>query len=71
MAIQATQIVASDGLHEVDERLAAWLLMCADPIESNSIPLQHGFLRLALGTLHSNVTGSAATLEKAVDRSQP
>src|SRR5437879_6937561 len=39
MAMQVTQIAACNRLHEVDERLARWLLMSADRVGSNSVPL--------------------------------
>ena len=35
MAMQVTQIAACNRLHEVNERLARWLLMSADRIRSN------------------------------------
>ena len=39
MAMQVTQIAACNRLHETNERLARWLLMSADRIGSNSLPL--------------------------------
>ncbi len=43
-AMQVTQIAACNRLHEVNGRLARWLLMSADRIGSNSVPLTHEFL---------------------------
>lgn len=65
MAMQVTQIAACNRLHEVDERLARWLLMSADRIGSNSVPLTHEFLAQMLGTRRSSVTVAAGMLEKA------
>ena len=65
LALQVTQIAACNRLHEVDERLARWLLMCADRIGSNSVPLTHEFLAQMLGTRRSSVTVAAGTLQKA------
>ena len=65
MAMQVTQIAACNRLHEVNERLARWLLMCADRIGSNSVPLTHEFLAQMLGTRRSSVTVAAGILEKA------
>jgi CRP-like cAMP-binding protein len=65
MAMQVTQIAACNRLHEVDERLARWLLMSADRIGSNSIPLTQEFLAQMLGTRRSSVTVSAGILQKA------
>lgn len=65
MAMQTTQIAACNRLHEVDQRLARWLLMSADRIESNSVPLTQEFLAQMLGTRRSSVTVAAGILQKA------
>jgi len=65
MAMQVTQIAACNRLHEVNERLARWLLMSADRIGSNSVPLTQEFLAQMLGTRRSSVTVAAGMLEKA------
>jgi CRP-like cAMP-binding protein len=65
MAMQSTQIAACNRLHEVEERLARWLLMSADRIESNSVPLTQEFLAQMLGTRRSSVTVAAGLLQKA------
>jgi len=49
----------------VDERLARWLLMTQDRIESDSLPLTQEFISQMLGTRRSSVTVSAGTLQKA------
>ncbi|HEY6304534.1 MAG TPA: Crp/Fnr family transcriptional regulator [Terriglobales bacterium] len=64
-AMQVTQIAACNRLHEVNERLARWLLMSADRIGSNSVPLTQEFLAQMLGTRRSSVTVAAGMLEKA------
>jgi CRP-like cAMP-binding protein len=64
-AMQVTQIAACNRLHEVDERLARWLLMCADRVGSNSLPLTQEFLAQMLGTRRSSVTVAAGILQKA------
>jgi len=65
MAMQVTQIAACNRLHEVEERLARWLLMSADRIGSNSVPLTQEFLAQMLGTRRSSVSVAAGILEKA------
>lgn len=65
MAMQVTQIAACNRLHEVNERLARWLLMSADRIGSNSVPLTQDFLAQMLGTRRASVTVAAGMLEKA------
>jgi CRP-like cAMP-binding protein len=65
MAMEVTQVAACNRLHEVNERLARWLLMCADRIDSNSVPLTQEFLAHMLGTRRSSVTVAAGILEVA------
>jgi CRP-like cAMP-binding protein len=65
MAVQVTQIAACNRLHDVHERLARWLLMSADRIGSNSVPLTQEFLAQMLGTRRSSVTVAAGILQKA------
>jgi CRP-like cAMP-binding protein len=62
---QVTQIAACNRLHEVNERLARWLLMSADRIESNSVPLTQELIAQMLGTRRSSVTVAAGMLQKA------
>ena len=65
MAMQVTQIAACNRLHEVNERLARLLLMSADRIESDSVPLTQEFLAQMLGTRRSSVIVAAGMLQKA------
>jgi CRP-like cAMP-binding protein len=65
LAMQVTQIAACNRLHEVDERLARWLLMSADRVESNLVPLTQELIAQMLGTRRSSVTVSAGILQKA------
>ena len=63
--MQATQLAACNRLHEVNGRLARWLLMSADRVGSNSLPLTHELLSQMLGTRRSSVTVAAGMLQKA------
>lgn len=65
LAVQVTQIAACNRLHEVNERLARWLLMTQDRVGSEHLPLTQEFLAQMLGTRRSSVTVSAGTLQKA------
>jgi CRP-like cAMP-binding protein len=65
MAMQATQIAACNRLHEVDERLGRWLLMSADRVGTNALPLTQELLAQMLGTRRSSVTLAAGILQKA------
>ena len=65
MGVQATQVAACNRLHEVDERLARWLLMSQDRIGGDVIPLTQEFLAHMLGTRRASVTLAAGMLQKA------
>src|SRR5207253_10548431 len=64
-ALQATQVAACNRLHEVEERLARWLLMSQDRIGGNQVPLTQEFLAHMLGTRRASVTVAAGILQKA------
>ena len=64
-ALQAQQIAACNRLHEVDERLARWLLMTQDRVELETLPLTHDLLAGMLGTRRSSVTVAAGILQTA------
>jgi CRP-like cAMP-binding protein len=65
LGMQGTQVAACNRLHEVDERLARWLLMCQDRIGSNFVPLTQELLAHMLGTRRASVTVAAGVLQKA------
>jgi CRP-like cAMP-binding protein len=65
LALQSEQIAACNRLHEVDERLARWLLMCQDRLGGNVVPLTQTFLAHMLGTRRASVTEAAGILQKA------
>jgi CRP-like cAMP-binding protein len=65
LGMQGTQVAACNRLHEVDERLARWLLMCQDRIDSNLVNLTQEFLAHMLGTRRASVTVAAGILQTA------
>ena len=65
MGMEATQIAACNRLHAVEQRLARWLLMCADRLETKSLPLTQELLSQMLGTRRASVTIAAGILQKA------
>jgi len=65
LTMQTTQIAACNRLHEVEERLARWILMTDDRIPSKSLPLTQEFLAQMLGTRRSSVSVSEGILQKA------
>lgn len=65
MAVQVTQVAACNRLHEVNERLARWLLMTHDRVKTEHLPLTQEFLGQMLGTRRSSITVSAGALQRA------
>jgi len=59
-----TQIAACNGLHEIEERLARWLLMVQDRVESPKFDLTQEFLASMLGTRRTSVTLAAGSLQR-------
>ena len=58
------QIAACNRLHEVEERLARWLLMVEDRVGSSDILLTQEFIANMLGTRRSTVTIIAGTFQR-------
>jgi CRP-like cAMP-binding protein len=65
LSLQAVQVAACNRLHEVDERLARWLLMSQDRLGGDIVPLTQEFLAHMLGTRRASVTIAAGILRKA------
>jgi CRP-like cAMP-binding protein len=65
MAVQATQVAACNRLHEVDHRLARWLLMSQDRLGGDDVPLTQEILAHMLGTRRASVTVAAGILQKS------
>jgi len=63
--VQTTQSVLCNRMHEVDARLARWLLTSADRMESESLNLTQEFLAQMLGVQRSTVTVAAGDLQRA------
>jgi CRP-like cAMP-binding protein len=65
LGIQSTQLAACNRLHDVEERLARWLLMSHDRIGGKTLPLTQEFLSQMLGTRRSTVSVAASVLQRA------
>ena len=65
LGMQAVHVAACNRLHEVDERLARWLLMSQDRLGGDVVPLTQEFLAHMLGTRRASVTVAAGILQKA------
>ena len=59
----ASQSTACNRKHQVEERLARWLLMSSDGINSNEISITHEYLATMLGVRRPGVTDAALHLQ--------
>jgi CRP-like cAMP-binding protein len=62
--VQISQSVLCNRLHEVEARLARWLLTSADRMESELLLLTQQFLSQMLGVQRSTVTVAAGELQR-------
>jgi len=58
------QLAACNRLHEAEERLARWLLMVRDRVESENYFLTQEFLANMLGARRTTVTAAAGALQR-------
>jgi CRP-like cAMP-binding protein len=58
------QSTACNAVHSVEQRLARWLLMARDRMESDEFPLTQEFVAMMLGASRPTVTIVASTLQK-------
>lgn len=61
--VQLSQSTLANGRYRTHERLARWLLMCHDRLETTDLPLTHEFISLMLGVRRSGVTDELHILE--------
>jgi CRP-like cAMP-binding protein len=59
------QSTACNAVHSVEQRLARWLLMASDRMESDEFPLTQEFAAMMLGATRPTVSVVAGTLQKA------
>jgi CRP-like cAMP-binding protein len=63
--IQSAQTAACNRVHDLHERLARWLLLCQDRVQSDQIRITQELLAIMLGTRRSSVAVASAVLQKA------
>ena len=61
---QVSQTAACNRLHVGEQRLARWLLMTQDRVDSGVLQLTHDFLATMLGTDRPSITLAASHLQK-------
>jgi len=62
---QISQSAICHHFHTVEQRLARWLLMTRNRLQSNAFPLTQEFLAYLLGIPRTNVTMTAGALQQA------
>ena len=62
--MQVAQTAACNRLHDIGQRLARWLLMTQDRVDSGSLAITHDFLATMLGTDRPSVSEAAGVLQK-------
>ena len=65
LGMQVSQTAACNRLHEIEQRLARWLLMAEDSVGTSLLGITHDFLATMLGTDRPSVTLAAGLLQKA------
>lgn len=63
-SMQLAQTAACNRLHDIKQRLARWLLMTQDRVDSGALPITHDFLATMLGTDRPTVSVAAGLLQK-------
>jgi CRP-like cAMP-binding protein len=63
LLVQAGQCAAANARHQIEARLARWLLMCHDRIDGDEIALTHEFMAVMIAAQRSGVTVALHILE--------
>lgn len=64
-AMLICQSAACNRLHSIEQRLARWILMSQDRLDSPNVPLTHEFLAEMLGSGRPSVSLAAAMLQRS------
>ena len=62
-SLRVSQIAACNRFHEIEKRLARWLLMSQDRVGSDVLPFTHDYLASMLGTGRASVSIAAGILQ--------
>ncbi len=62
--MQVAQTAACNRLHDISQRLARWLLMAQDRVDTGTIRITHDYLAIMLGTDRPSVSIAAGALQQ-------
>ena len=62
--MQVAQTAACNRLHDIRQRLARWLLMAQDRVDTGTIKITHDYLAIMLGTDRPSVSIAAGALQQ-------
>jgi CRP-like cAMP-binding protein len=63
--VQTSQTAVCNRIHRIDQRLARWLLLCRDRVDSDRLLLTQEFVGQMLGAPRTTVTLTMGTLQRA------
>jgi CRP-like cAMP-binding protein len=61
--VQVSQTAVANGYYTISQRLARWLLMCQDRVDSHEFPMTHLFLSVMLAVRRAGITEALNFLE--------
>jgi CRP-like cAMP-binding protein len=64
LGLEVAQTAACNRIHNIEQRLARWLLMAQDRVETPTLQLTHDFLATMLGTDRPSVSLAAQSLQR-------
>jgi CRP-like cAMP-binding protein len=62
---QVSQTAACNGRHQIEQRLARWILMTDDRVGGHDFPMRHEFMSMMLGVQRPGVSLALAALRHA------
>ena len=65
LLIQNSQFALCNARHELEARVARWLLLAGDRLDGNIVPITHDQLSMMLGVRRAGITETLAALEAA------
>lgn len=62
---QVARTAACNSRHQIEQRLARWILMTADRVETDNFPMTQSFMSRMLGVQQASVNLSVRTIQRA------